>query len=430
VTSRDGEDAYDHWAGTYAPKYQWVKAYTDYRVINKFITTLETIRTRLYEDGCFPFDLLYFGAHTGRWAGAGGFNMQNMRKEPLYCDGDGWLVTDSARLKEIESTLAKTGALPNWVAFALDIRALFIARPGKHMIISDLSQIEPRVLAWLVKDRVMLDMMAKGQSPYEAHARATMNWTGGELKKADKELYALAKARVLGLGYGCGWKKFITVAYSMAGLDITKDDPDTVQATNEAGQPCFDADQKPIMIDGFGYHSKKIVAEYREQNPLICSNDEENPGIWAQLDRAFRDSVGGDFSLTLPSGRKLTYKDVRQERKAVVDPENPNKFIFKRCFTAAVFNPRMNGVVRENLYGGLLTENLVQATARDVFAEQLLSLDDHGIDPLWNVHDEAVTEADTSVSAQDVRALMSVAPEWMPGLPVDAEAQVVPHYRK
>lgn len=430
VKSRDGEDAYDHWAATYAPKYKWVKAYTDYRVINKFITTLETIKNRLYEDGCFPFDLLYFGAHTGRWAGSGGFNMQNMRKEPLHCDVDGWLVTDPDKLKEIDKKQAKDGCHPGWVACALDIRALFTARPGKHMIISDLNQIEPRVLAWLVKDRTMLDMMAKGQSPYEAHARATMHWTGGELKKENKDLYALAKARVLGLGYGCGWEKFITVAYNMAGIDITADDPDQVHATNGAGQLCFNADGSPIMVSGVGYNSKRIVAEYREQNPLIASNDPDHPGLWKQLDTAFKDSVGGDFSITLPSGRELRYLDVRQERKAVPDPENPARFIFKRCFTAAIFNPRMNAVVRESLYGGLLTENLVQATARDIFGEQLLALDDAGITNLFNVHDEAVTEADKSVTAKDVRQIMSKAPEWMPGLPVDAEAHVVPHYRK
>lgn len=430
VKKHDGEEAYDLWAATYAPKYPWVKAYTDYRVINKFITTLETIKTRLYEDGCFPFDLLYFGAHTGRWSGSGGFNMQNMRKEPLYCDSDGWLVTDTPRLMDINSHLARFGIPPEWIACALDVRALFTARPGRQMIISDLSQIEPRVLAWLVGDKTMLEMMAKGQSPYEAHARATMNWTGGELKKENKDLYALAKARVLGLGYGCGWEKFITVAYDMAGIDITADDPAEVHAVNDEGQLCYNMDGTPRMVSGVGYNSKRIVKEYREQNPLIASNDPENPGIWKQLDQAFKDSVGGDFSITLPSGRVLNYRNVKCERKAVPDPENPARFIFKRCFTADVFDPKMNKVVRENLYGGKLTENLVQATARDIFAEHLLALDDNHIDPLWNVHDEAVTEADKSVTANDVRQIMSKAPEWMPGLPVDAEANVVPHYRK
>lgn len=433
VKKHDGEEAYDEWASTFAPHHPWVKAYTDYRVIKKFIASLETIRIRLIDDGIFTYDLLYFGAHTGRWAGSGGFNMQNMRKEPLYIDDKGWLVTDSARLKEIDNELDPkkgSGKLPGWVAYALDIRALFIARPGKKLVISDLSQIEPRVLAWLVGDSAMLELMTKGQSPYEAHARRTMNWTGGELKHADKYLYALAKARVLGLGYGCGWKKFIKVAYDMAGLDITKDDPAEVQAVNDAGVPCFNADGTPRMVDGFGTTSRRIVTEYREQNPLIASQDPENPGLWRSLDDAFRASVGGDFTITLPSGRKLHYPDVQIERKAVPDPDHPGRHIFKRCYTAAVFSPKHNAVVRTPLYGGLLTENLVQATARDVFGEQLVAMENDDISVLWNVHDEAVTEVDADRPASDVNAHMSKSPKWMPGLPVSAETVEVPHYKK
>lgn len=49
---------------------------------------------------------------------------------------------------------------------------------------------------------------------------------------------------------------------------------------------------------------------------------------------------------------------------------------------------------------------------------------------LFSSHDEAITEVDQNVTAKDVEAVMSVAPEWMPGLPVAAEAQEVPHYKK
>src|SRR6185369_3555960 len=100
------------------------------------------------------------------------------------------------------------------------------------MLVSDLSQIEPRVLAWLVKDKVALAAMAAGDSPYVAHAKASMDWNPsnpkwvkGDLKKEDPGSYALAKVRVLGLGYGAGWRKFITMAQTMAGLDITLGDP-------------------------------------------------------------------------------------------------------------------------------------------------------------------------------------------------------------
>jgi DNA polymerase len=149
-----------------------------------------------------------------------------------------------------------------------------VPRPGKEFIISDLSQIEPRVLAWLCGDTVLLDQLADGVPLYEAHARATMGWTGGNLKKENAELYSLAKARVLGLGYGCGPERFVEVARTMAGITISSQ-----EATR--------------TVESFRGSNRKITA------------------LWNQLQNDFKRSSGGDFVVELPSGRKLTYRDVR-----------------------------------------------------------------------------------------------------------------------
>lgn len=430
VKSKDGEEAYDEWAAAYA-KYEWVKAYTDYRVINKHITTLETLKERLHAEGenqILPYDLLYFGAHTGRWSGSGGFNMQNMRKFPLYFDENQKLITDPPRLKVI----TKSKTLPDYVKDSLDVRRNFIPRKGCRMMAPDLSQIEPRVLAWFVKDQIMLDLMARGVSPYQAHAIATMGWKGEDLKKEDAELYALAKARVLGLGFGCGWRKFIVVAMEMAQLDITVDDPEWVEARNDEGAICYDAAQKPIMISGYGMNSRRIVKEYREQNPLIASNDPKSPGIWKKLDDAFRASVGQTFEMELPSGRVLRYPEVMKEVKAVADPDRPGKWHRKQCFTALAFDQKRNGIVRKPFYGGLLTENLVQATARDIFGLCCIALDETpGINVLWTVHDEAVIEVeDPLITTDQVRDIMRRPVAWMPGLPIDCELEELAHYKK
>lgn len=436
VKSKDGDEAYDEWAATYAPKHRWVKAYTDYRVINKYLGALTTVKERLMEDGRFPYDLLYFGAHTGRWSGGGGFNMQNLRKEPLIFDLDGWLVTDEVLLKEFAKA-AKTDTVPSWVSEILDIRSLFIASAGMDMYAPDLSQIEPRVLAWTVKDQPMLDKMAAGESPYSAHAIATMGWKGGDLKSQDKPLYALAKARVLGLGYGCGWKKFISVAMTMAQLDITKDDPEWVQATNSEGEPCLDKSGQPILISGWGMNSRRIVKEYREQNPLIT-------GLWKMLDDQLKASIGGTLTITLPSGRTLRYPEVQRERKVVMDPDDPKKWAHKWVITALAFDKKRNSVVRKPFYGGLLAENVIQAISRDVFGEHVIALDEtEGVNVLWTVHDEAPLELDRSqfgdhtyvdgegrTRNRRLESIMARTPDWIEGCPVAAEAVLIPHYKK
>ncbi len=437
VKAHEGEEAFDLWAATYGPKFTWVAAFSNYRLVNKLLTTLETIQTRLHSDddgnpGVFSYDLLYFGAHTGRWAGAGGFNMQNMRKEPYYRGIDGRLITDVNLLKFIDEELAKTGKVPsNLVSDVIDIRSLFIARPGKKLIISDLAQIEARVLSWLAGDTKELELMRAGKSPYQAHAEATMGWTRGDMKALIKQgdseaknLYALAKARRLGLGFQCAWKKFIVVAQNMAGLDITKDDPEFVQAMTPEGAPCFNSKGEPIMISGYGAYSRKVVSEYREQNPLIV-------GLWKTLDDTFKASLGGDFEMTLPSGRKLRYPDVRKERKLREDPDNPGKMKVQWATTALAFDQKRNAVIRKPFYGGLLTENVTQATARDVFGERMLELDStSGIEVLFHAHDEAINEVDQGIEARDVNEIMSKGPEWMPGLPVAAETIEAPHYKK
>lgn len=263
--------------------------------------------------------------------------------------------------------------LPRGESHGADLRKCIVPRPGKEFIICDLSQIEPRVLAWLCGDQLLLEQLAAGVPLYEAHARATMGWTGGNLKKENAELYSLAKARVLGLGYGCGPGRFVEVARTMAGITIT---PQVAART----------------VESFRSSNRKII------------------GLWNQLQNDFRRSVGGDFVVELPSGRKLTYRDVRSSGG----------------WTARV----ERGGRRIPFYGGKLCENLVQAVARDVFGESLLRLRRDGVDVVFHVHDEAVCEVTPGTDPHEIERIMSMTPDWLPGCPLAAEAVVSTHYCK
>ena len=410
----DGEARFNEWEAAYGGAHKWIANVASWRSINKFLESLHTISGRLDPEGIFRFGLKYFGAHTGRWSGDAGLNLQNLRKVPLFRDENGLLLSDAKRLLEISKC---KGPLPSYVTASLDIRALFIPRPGRKMIIGDLSQIEARVLRWLAGDTEMLAKIATGKSVYQAHAEATMGWTGGDLQTENKDLYALAKARELGLGFGCGWKKFIIVAQAMANLDITKDDPEFVPAVNDAGEPCFDSDGKPILLSGKGYNSQRIVKEYRENNPRVVA-------LWKKLDTALKDSVGGSFEMELPSGRVMRYGQVRRECRTVKDEETGA--LKKKWLTTADIGGR-----RFPLYGGLLAENITQATAREIFGEHLLILQNTpGIDTLFSEHDGVICEVDQNVTVRDVKEIMTKSPDWMPGFPCAAKVEEVPCYTK
>jgi DNA polymerase family A len=378
---KDDEEGFDVWEITYGPQFPWVFAAGQWRSLGKLLSALDTIKERLRPDNTIDFSLLYFGAHTGRWSGGGsGLNLQNLRKVPLFIKNM-CLVAPPGNL---------TGeAFKQWVKdntdFQLDVRRIFIPRPGKKFILCDLSQIEPRVLAWLVGNTNLLNLLKGGMSIYEAFARGSMHWMGGVLKKEDADKYQLAKIQVLGLGYQCGWEKFIVIA---AGYGVVLDE----------------------------MRSRDLVTNFREENPRIV-------GLWDKLDNSFRRSINDSFELELPSGRSLTYRNVQREVRMKKN-RTTGKFESKFVHTALV------GMKRVELYGGKLAENLVQATARDIFGQHLLDLEANVGDVIWHVHDEAITEVDLDVTCADVEHTMSQCPEWIPGLPVGAEAKEAMFYTK
>jgi DNA polymerase len=330
------------WERRHGEQFPWVAAMRDYRKANILLRKFQTMRDRTRStDGCMGFGLKYFGSHTGRWSGDSGFNIQNLHREQT---------------------------------FGVDLRRCIVARPGRKFVISDLSQIEPRVMAWLSGDEALLEQLRRGVPLYEAHARQTMGWTGGSLKKENPRLYALAKARVLGLGYGCGPDKFITVARTMGGIDLSLPD------------------------------ARATVTAFRQSNRRIIE-------LWNRLGTDFNRSVqDGTYEIGLPSGRTLTYFNVSSHG----------------CWTCQT----QLGGPKVRMYGGKLVENLVQAVARDVFAEALLRLDRAGIEVVFHCHDEVVCEVPIDTQPADIERLMSITPDWLPGCPLAAESVQTGHYLK
>jgi hypothetical protein len=380
VKSHD-EDGYEDWEATYYKNYPWIKAVGEWRSINKLYKTFLTVKRRLRSDSTLPFALKYFGAHTGRWSGDAKINFQNMRRKPLIFEDH-----------------------------KIDFRALITPRPGYKLIASDLSQIEPRVLAWLGGNHKLLAKVSEGYGVYEAFARTSMGYDGAKFDKDIKssDWYKMLKIQVLGLGYGAGWEKFISIALNEGGIDLCAQDPEFI----EEEDPFTNQVRK---VPGYGSTSRNIVNAFRAANPCIT-------GMWKSLDESFKRSLGEDFTVSLPSGRKLTYEKVRLSVQIVKDKKTGKPKREERI-TAEV------GGIRKIFYGGKLAENVTQAAARDVFGAQVVAMDKLGWRNLFSVHDEAVLEV-KGVTAKEVEEVMGQCPEWMPGLPVAAEAKELERYEK
>ena len=350
--AQDSPDC-EAWEEKYGEQFPWVGAMRDWRRCNILLKKVEAFINRTKPDGWMPYGLKYFGAgSTGRWSGDAGLNLQNLNRKEVY---------------------------------GVDLRSLIKAPPGFKIVTVDLSSIEPRILAYCVGDQETLDALAAGADIYEAHARATLGYKEAEaLRDKDPELRRLAKARVLGCGYGCGPDKFVVVAKTLAGLVISLSE------------------------------AQRIVAQYREQNPKIAGRD----GIWKKLDKAIRMRAGrGDFTMELPSGRVITYRNISNAGDGLSA---------ETC--------RNGKMMRSRIYGGLATENLCQAGGRDVFGEKLLNIEvEPDIELILHAHDEAVClvpENEAEQKLKRVVEIMSETPDWMPGLPLAAEGCITDRYTK
>jgi DNA polymerase bacteriophage-type len=285
---------------------------------------------------------------------------------------------------------------------SFDLRRCFKAPDGKVFIIADFAQVEARICPYLAGDDVTMQMVRDGMSVYEVHARLTMGYTDPmPLKKFDKDLYALAKARRLALQFQCGWQRFRDQAqleYGV-GLDWTPD------------------------------KWKFQVKDFRAKEPKI-------EALWHRLAIAFKESLGGNYEIELPSGRTLTYFDVstglKTQNKIVRTSGNEEREVEvqRQNYRART---EMGGKFKW-VYGGLLCNNITQATARDVFGEGLLRVEDHRPDLIyiWPTHDEAVwlADEDDDTAAKDVEELLSITPDWLGDCPIGAEVHVSKFYEK
>jgi hypothetical protein len=410
-TSLKSKDFLD-WLDEYGDKVPAIRDLSRLRRVDRALGVYRHLLARIRPDGRAALGLKYFGAEkTGRWAGTAKFNLQNMLKTPLYFDAEfGWL--DGA----------------DGSKYAVDTRACFVASPGNSLIVADLSQIEPRVLNWVVGNREFLDLCAAGASPYEAHARTAMGWTGGKLKQEDPAKYSLAKARILALGYMAGWSKFIEMARGYLSseaeflaifgaappegaeerfLDFLawcRDNKLGGAATQLRLWGELDRTTQNVWVNAWVQ-----VSEFRASNPLLSARD---TGLWSRLNKAFRDSYAdGVFENELPSGRSLIYYDVSPAHGWSARQGHP-------------------GARPTRIYGGKLTENLVQAIARDLFGLGILALEAAGLRVLFHVHDEVIVDAPAGTDPATVIALLTQRPTWAATLPIAAEAQAMTCYHK
>jgi DNA polymerase len=372
---------------------------------------LATILDRVSDDERLRDQFVYHGAHTGRWAGRG-VQLQNLFKpdprvskvlDPITCgirNGDLNISTiiDVYNAAHPEEPLAPFNIMD---AVAGTIRSSFAAPPGKLLAMSDLAQIESRVLAALSGCRVMIDAYKSGLDLYKDIMAFLLEKQYDSITKAER---ARGKVVILGCGFQMGWERFIEHA---ATFDLIVDEKT----------------------------AKKYVAGFREKYAEI-------PALWKELQMAVIRAIELNIcvyvkgividgrnpnmlKIKLPSGRSLHYLSPRVEMEETDYGPRP-------CIWYESWDKK--GRQLKKMYGGSICENVVQAVARDIMVWGAIEAEKLGFVLVMTIHDELVAEftPESGLSKKDLEKAMTITPEWAEGMGfiLAAEGDENAYYRK
>jgi len=360
----------------------------------KVKSTTERTRAQRFLDisqrGKLPVPLSYYGALSGRWTAAKGsaINMQNLKRGSF-------------------------------------LRKAIMAPEGYQLVVGDLAQIEPRVLAWLSDYHEMLDIFRAGGDPYAAFGAQMFNIPGLS-KESHPDLRQSAKSALLGCGYGLGWASFASqllvgflgappVRYEKAfaktlGVDQHYaqkfiDWEDNVTKMLEIPHTCT---QQELLTHCLA--AKKIIDIYRATAHPVAT-------FWDMCTQLIEDSLYGGkvypykcltFSkerIELPNGMSLLYPDLRRTK----DDKGRSQWVY--------------GPNATKLYAGKVTNNVTQAVARIVMTDGMLRVTKK-YPVVGTVHDEQIVlvpDDEVAEAKPWVLGQMTLEPKYMPGIPLAAD---------
>lgn len=361
-------------------------------------STSERTRAQRFLDisqrGTLPVPLSYYGAKSGRWTAAKGsaINMQNLKRGSF-------------------------------------LRKAIMAPVGHQLVVGDLSQIEPRVLAWFADYEDMLDIFRSGSDAYAAFGAQMFNIPGLS-KESHPDLRQSAKSALLGCGYGLGWASFASqllvgflgappVRYDKdfakkLGVDTAYIErfigwEDNVKKLREIPHTCT---EKELLIHCVA--AKKIIDIYRSTAHPVVS-------FWDYCSRMLEKSLyGGEEvvykcitfkkeEIVLPSGMSVLYPKLRKETDAKTKQTN---WVYGN-----------EGEKPTKLYAGKIVNNIVQGTARVVMTDGMLRVAKK-YPVVGTVHDEllcVVPDDEVAWATDWVLEMMIKEPAYMPGIPLNSE---------
>lgn len=343
----------------------------------------------------------FYGANrTGRWAGRL-LQLQNLSKNHISHIE---VPREMIRARDWESVEMMYDDVADILSQL--VRTALIASPGKVFSVADFSAIEARVISWLANEKWRMDVFRGDGKIYEATGAKMFNVPISAITKGSV-LRDKSKISELALGYEGSLGALKRMGGERMGLSDTE--------------------------------MTSLVRKWRSANPAIVD-------MWKEIDEASKEAVryqrpvsctcrniifdcNGEFmTIQLPSGRKLFYYGPKFKDKKIGCSTMPTRVL---CYQGVVQETKQWGEI--DTYGGKLTENIVQAIARDLLGDAMLRMQDEGYEIVASVHDEVIVEV-PEINAKDhynrLVEIMSTPPQWAEDLPLNADGGVMMFYQK
>jgi DNA polymerase len=357
--------------------------------------------------------LMFNGAGTGRWT-AKRVQLQNLPSRGLAIGAE-----------EVPEAIeaAKAGISDLVYDRPLDIaqaciRGMLVPDFGNRFLCADYSAIEGRGLAWLAGEDYVLDAYRADRRMYCVAAAGIYKvpyetiLNGRKTDKAYAKMDSVGKVAELACGYQGSLGAFRKMEKSLG-----------------------------VKTDLSDKEIRESVANWRDSRPMttrLWRGSEhaafeavQSPGTVTSYRELKFKRVGKFLMMRLPSGRLLYYFDPQIEPQEMPWTDENGKRVVKDCISVWGVDSQTKSWSKYFLYGGLLTENAVQALSRDIMASALLGLDRKGYHPILTVHDEILCEELLAFGSLDeMIQLMTIVPSWANGFPVAAEGWEGDRYHK
>lgn len=350
----------------------------------------EAFERSICNDGRIHGAFQFYGAgRTGRWAG----RLIQPQNFPRNAFEDIALARQMVKSKQWDEIEMLYGSMND--VFSTLIRTLIVPPQGMTFAIADYSAIEARVVAWMADEKWRQDVFANGGDIY---CMSATQMFGVPVEKHGQNSHLRKKGKVAELA--CGYGGGVGALRKMGGeqMGLTEKEMDDI-------------------VRKWRRSSPHVVKLWRELGDAAIEAIDTRLRVKCRHGVSFKYAKGILF-MTLPSGRSLAYVQPRFDGREL---------------TYMGMNQTTRKWERTKTWGGKLTENLIQAIARDCLAVSMTKIQKAGYHIVMHVHDEVIVEVPSDGADEHLKRieeLMGEPIDWAPGLILTADGFNSPYYRK